>query len=429
MLLGFGKRMDDLFVDVVRSELEVKQRNQQLIENRAEIEAALANAVKANKSKSQFLAAASHDLSQPLHAMSIFIGNLKQSVAGDEKQRDLVQKIEASSEILKQQFDGLLDMSRYDAGGVTVQKEMFDLYALCRLLVQNEEIIGQQDDTEVVITGESLEVHSDPVLLGRLIGNLLSNAVKYTDNGLVELKLHQADDKVLLTVSDTGCGFPDADKTRIFGDFVQLGNSARNRDKGAGLGLSIVRRISELLEIKVEVKSRPGVGSEFTLSIPDVSTVASLHTGRSVSASRYLDRSGKNDQSDCADLDGESVLVVDDDLTILDALTEYVVSRNGKILAAGSVEEALNFYQTENISFAIVDDMLGEGKSGLDLASILADEIALNRIFIVTGNIEPERVKILRSSSFEVFSKPLSTGKLDEIISQRMGKQKGQVRA
>lgn len=421
LLLGFAKRLDDMFTDVVRSQIEIRDQNKELLQNRLDLEVALEDSVSANKAKTQFLAAASHDLSQPLHAMSMFIGNLKQTVSEDEKQQDLVKKIETTSEILKQQFDGLLDMTRYDAGGVTVQKQPFDLKALCEIIVQNELMVAQQQGVELTISGEAQHVNSDPVLLGRLVGNLVSNAIKFTREGSVELRLEQSGENALLAVTDTGCGFSEADKDRIFDDFVQLDNIARNREKGTGLGLSIVRRISKLLGIDVSVESTPDIGSKFTLSIPqNDAVIASFHQQRSASAAKHLNQSDKDAVALPVDLDGLNVLVVDDDLHILEALSEFVRSRNGVVHVAPSPEKALKVCEENEIGFVIVDDMLGSDKSGLELASTLANDIALNRIIIVTGNIVPQRMELLRTSGFGIYAKPLSGNKLDEILSDRL---------
>lgn len=423
LLLGFAKRIHEMFVDLVRSDLENKQKNERLVQSRVEIEKALEDAVKANKTKSQFLAAASHDLSQPLHAMSMFIGNLKQSVEDDDSKREIVQKIETTSEILKQQFDGLLDMSRFDAGGVVVQKQPFDLYALCELLVQSEKISAEEKNVELNIIGERVNVCSDPVLLGRLVGNLIANAIKFTDDGVVELRLEESESgKVKLSVTDTGCGFSDTEKDRIFKDFVQLSNSARNRNKGAGLGLSIVRRISELLDVDITATSTVNVGSTFTLLIPqDESVVTSLHSERSANVARYLEQSACGfEVTEQLDLAGYNLLVVDDDLNILDALSAYISGRGGRAYAAADSAQAEEIFKTERIDFAIVDDMLGKGKSGFELASGLANDLAMKNIIIVTGNILPARMEILRSSGFGVYSKPLSGSCLDEIIGERL---------
>lgn len=248
------------------------------MQNYAENEAALREAVDASKTKNRFLAAASHDLSQPLHAMSLFIGKLKQSFDGDEKQQALVRGIENTADILKQQFEGMLDISRFDAGGVTVQNLSFDLYELCELLVQAERISAEENDIRLLVTGDRVEVNSDPVLLGRLVGNLISNAIKFTGPGLVNINVERLEDQVKLTVTDTGCGFSETEKDRIFNDFVQLQSSVREHHTGVGLGLSIVRRISALLDVELKVKSTPGVGSEFMLIIPHFGIdIANLH--------------------------------------------------------------------------------------------------------------------------------------------------------
>ncbi len=420
LLLGFGNRFETMFVELVKSDLEIKHKNKALTQNRLEIEAALNEAVKANKSKSQFLAAASHDLSQPLHAMSMFIGNLKQSV-DDDKQLELVSKIENSAEILKQQFDGLLDLSRYDAGGVTIQKQSFDLHALCNLLVESEKPSAAEKKLKLALHGDSLTVNTDPVLLGRLIGNLIANAIKFTDKGSVDINIFEHNGRIKLSVSDTGCGFTEKEQDRIFKDFVQLSNPARNRKMGVGLGLSIVKRISVLLGVDVSVKSATGQGAVFTLLFPEEnSVVTSMHKERSSGAVAYLEKIAADNEADVIDLTGFNILLVDDDANILDALNSYVTSRGGNALVANGYENALKFAESREIDFCIVDDMLGEGRSGLDLARHLSNDIALNRVIIVTGNILQKRIEVLRSSGFGFYSKPLSVTRLDEIIGERL---------
>lgn len=420
LLLGFGNRFEQMFVELVKSDLEIKYKNKALTQNRFEIEAALSEAVKANKSKSQFLAAASHDLSQPLHAMSMFIGNLKQSVES-EKQQDLVSKIENTAEILQQQFDGLLDLSRYDAGGVTVQKQSFDLHALCNLLVESEMPLAAEKNLQLVLRGESVTVNTDPVLLGRLIGNLIANAIKFTEAGTVEVEVFEQDGNVQLRVADTGCGFTENEQERIFKDFVQLSNPARNRKKGVGLGLSIVKRISALLDVDVSVKSVVGQGAEFTLKFPeDNRVVTSMHTERSSSAVAYLESIAEDIKAESIDLTGFNILLVDDDPNILDGLKSYINSRDGNALVATGYKEALKFAESGEVDFCIVDDMLCEEHSGLDLARRLSNDIAIKRVIIVTGNILPKRIEVLRSSGFGFYSKPLSVARLDEIIGERL---------
>lgn len=269
-LLGFAKRLESIFVGLVKSDLEVKSQNETLRQSRAVIEAALQEALRA-RTKNQVLTEASHDLSQPLHAMTLFINTLKNSVKDNEKQSDLVEKIESSADMLKQQFDGLVDLSRFDADAVTVDKQNFDLFALCELLLETKKPSAAEKNLELLVLGKSVMIHSDPVLLGRLIGNLISNAIKFSDNGLVEIVLSEINGRSLLSVTDSGCGFTEIEKDRIFNDFVQLDNATGasfNGAGGAGLGLSIVRRIAILLDLEVSVKSDAKVGSIFTVMFP-----------------------------------------------------------------------------------------------------------------------------------------------------------------
>lgn len=430
LLMGFAKRFESMFIELVKSDLTLKAQNETLKQNRIEIEKALTEAVNANRTRSQFIASASHDLSQPLHAMSMFIDNLKQTVEDNNTQKDLVAKIELSAERLKQQFDGLLDLTRYDAGGVAVHNQTFDLNDLVSLLVETEKPYAVSKKLKLHVRGEPFAIHSDPVLLGRLIGNLLANAIKFTESGHVEITVGKQDGRALLVVSDTGCGFNDAEKERIFSDFVQLGNSARSSDKGAGLGLSIVRRIAYLLNIEVTVKSQPGIGSEFALLFPlQEPAVSGVHhypeklEHQDISLSDSVITAGTAEySSDLFEVDimGANVLVVDDDPDILDALRVYVESRGGCALLARDVSQALLHFKQNEVSFAVVDDMLEDGPTGLDLARSLSADLAVKFIIIVTGNINQKRLEVLRSSGFGVFSKPLSVSKLDEIISQRL---------
>ena len=278
LLMACAGRTQELIVGLVSSDIEIINQSKMFLQSHSENEAALREAIDANKTKNRFLTAASHDLSQPLHALSLFIGNLKQNLEGDEKQRALVRGIENTAEILKQQFDGVLDIARFDADAVTVDRKRFDLYELCEHLLQAEKITVEEKNIHVYVTGDRAKVDSDPVLLGRLISNLISNAIKYTAQGTVKINLEQLENKVVLRVTDTGCGFSVTERDRIFNDFVQLNHSVDQREKGVGLGLSVVRRIAALLNVELQVNSIPGVGSEFVLIIPHGDLlIASLH--------------------------------------------------------------------------------------------------------------------------------------------------------
>jgi len=319
-----------------------------------------------------------------------------------------------------------------------VQEESFDLRALCELLVQGERQSAAEKNIELLITGNPVNVISDPVLLGRLVGNLLANAIKFTDQGSVEIALLEMESQVMLSVSDTGCGFSDVEKDRIFTDFVQLDNSARNRSKGAGLGLSIVQRISALLNVELEVDSTPGFGSVFTLVIPMVKQGVGMASQNAITDGENSTPATNLNQENAAiacedykqlqtreepipvDLSGLNILIVDDDANILEALSEYVRGRGGVAFAASTPEAALRYCESEIVNFAIVDDMLGKGETGLELALVISHDIAIKHVIIVTGNIMPDRMQILRSSVFGIFSKPLYGSELDEILSDRL---------
>ncbi len=278
LLMVCAKRTQELIIGMVSSDIEVVNQSKIFLQSQSENEAALREAIDANKAKNRFLAAASHDLRQPLHALSLFVGNLKESLEGDEKQSALVRGIEDTADMLKQQFDGVVDIARFDADAVTVDRKHFDLYELCELLLEAERISAEEKNINICVTGDRAKVDSDPVLLGRLISNLISNAIKYTTQGTVKISLEQSENQVVLRVTDSGCGFPVTERERIFSDFVQLNHSGNHRGKGVGLGLAVVRRIATLLKVELQVNSIPGVGSEFVLLIPHGDLlIASLH--------------------------------------------------------------------------------------------------------------------------------------------------------
>ena len=196
--------------------------------------------------KSQFLASASHDLRQPLHALSLLTGVMNE-VAQDPYLREVAQQMDRSVQSLDRLFGALLDLSKLDAGAVTVEPEDFDLADMLDRLSVEHRANAREKGLAFHLDCEPMWIHADPILLERITRNLLENAIRFTGAGSITVRAQSTGRDVLLTVSDTGVGVPQAEQERIFEEFFQLHNAGRDRSHGLGLGLSIVRRLVDML--------------------------------------------------------------------------------------------------------------------------------------------------------------------------------------
>ena len=231
------------------------------------LEAAKSEAERANVGKSRFLAAASHDLRQPLQTISLLQGMLEKRVH-DEATRRLVHRLDETVRTMSSLLDKLLDINQLEAG--IVRPAIVD-FPINRLLEEMRTEFTYHTETNGLgwrVVPSGLTVRSDPRLLEQIIRNLLSNAVKYTAGGRLLLGCRRRADMLRIEVWDTGAGIPELELQAIFEEFHQLDNPARERSKGLGLGLAIVQRLSDLLGHKIDVRSRLGTGSVFSIEVP-----------------------------------------------------------------------------------------------------------------------------------------------------------------
>nr|MBL8409895.1 hypothetical protein [Dechloromonas sp.] len=228
-------------------------------------------AERANTAKSRFLAAASHDLRQPLHALSLFAADLKRQVQSGT-QHDLprlAEQISTSTTVLSELLDSLLDISRLDVAGIKPDIRSFPLNPMFERL--NNFFRRAAVDRNLTLRFRPTEfwLSSDPVMIERMIANLVSNALRYTPTGgRILIAARAQDDEVRIEVRDSGVGIAPEHQAAIFAEFYQVGNPAREQNKGLGLGLSIIDRLARVLDIKVSLKSRPGEGTTFSLLVP-----------------------------------------------------------------------------------------------------------------------------------------------------------------
>lgn len=285
-------------------------------------------AERAHESRSRFLAAASHDLRQPLHALGLFVESLSDAAASSTFDPELVRRIQSSARSLEDMFDSLLDISRLDVGAVEARPTRFEIEPVLRQIADELEPAARRKGLELRVESKNEYVASDPVLLARIVRNLAVNAVRYTDHGRVTLASRLSGSDVWVEVSDTGPGIPEHRRAEIFDEFTQL---EPERGEGLGLGLSIVSRLSALLEHEVVVESSTRAGSTFSVRVPLSSSLGTVSSDSEVQRS--------------ADLSGHHVLVVDDDLNILEATGRQLRSWGCRVtLARGldDIEESLS---------------------------------------------------------------------------------------
>jgi signal transduction histidine kinase len=224
-------------------------------------------AERTNLAKSRFLAAASHDLRQPLHALSLFTSELERQ-PNSLSQRRLLKHIGSAVDALNLQFKALLDISRFDLGDIVVRKETLALSPLIGRVVDVHAPDASEKFLRLRHVSSRLWTTSDPLLLERMLSNLLANAVRYTNKGGIVVGVRQRGDELSLDVADSGIGIGEEQLPLIFQEFYQVGNPERDAEKGLGLGLSIVTRMAKILGHRIEVRSRPGRGSVFSIVLP-----------------------------------------------------------------------------------------------------------------------------------------------------------------
>ncbi len=349
----FARQNMQLFAQSYAMRLENQALLQELSQERQQLSTARDLAVEADLTKSRFLAAASHDLRQPLQSLLLNSGALSRMPL-DGESRAIVSDIIEGIEHLRQMLDALLDVSQLDAGAVAPRLQAVALAelleAVCARFRPTAAAKGLQLSHECA---SGLAVTSDAQMLRRILANLIDNAIKYTLSGSVTLAA-QADPQrpgfVRLTVADTGVGIDPGDRDRVFEDLVQLHNPQRDRAAGMGLGLGIVRRLAQVLGIEYEVDSRQGEGTRFVLQLPaaggDAPVVASHSHGHPGLVARR-------------------VLVLDDNAQLRESYANALGSLGCKVVGAATVQQALDALANLDPEVALVDFRLAEPCDGL----------------------------------------------------------------
>lgn len=398
-----------------RRAIALRFENLELIERlRVETEHAQAahrDAEEANLAKSKFLAAASHDLRQPIHAQGLFLEVLARTPLTVPQQSALA-NARATWQASAEMLDTLLDFSRLEAGVVQPQNQVF---ALQPLLNRIENELAPQADVKGIVY-RSRETHTwvdaDPALVALILRNLVSNAIRYTERGGVLVGCRIRRDKVLVEVWDTGVGIDPSAYQEIFREFHQLGNVERDRRKGLGLGLAIAQGLARALGQQVTVDSVPGRGSVFRLSLPLARVGAAAgQGGRELPA--HAGPSGP--RHPFADV---RVLVIDDDETVRAGMQQLLQSWGCSCDVADSIEEALDHARRRRPDMAIIDYRLREQRTGAGAAASLRAEFGHGLpMLLITGDTAPQRLREAMASGVPLLHKPVMPGELRRAMS------------
>ena len=383
---------------------------------RALAEAARLEADIANRAKTQFFAAASHDLRQPLHAMGLFAEALRQRTREPEVAH-LVNSVNESVDALEGLFSELFDIARIDSGGVEVRPDHFEMDEVLRKVRLHFEPTAFEKGLALRWRGGRHVVHADPILVERIVRNLLSNAIRYTEDGSVLVSCRRRAGRVLLQVWDTGVGIDAANRDRVFEEFFQLPTATQRSDeqrKGLGLGLSIVVRLARLMDAPLSLRSVPARGSVFTLSLP-------IGQAPRTAPSR-LAREGPVDIT----LAGRLVVIVEDEPAVREGLTVLLTGWGATLAAFGSVADVERWAAAKDETsiqpaLALVDYRLEQGRTGVDAVVALRQRFgAALPVILITGSTTQGHEAEAQAHDFHLLIKPVLPNKLRAMISFKL---------
>jgi signal transduction histidine kinase/CheY-like chemotaxis protein len=388
---------------------EALQRHQAELEQRiaqatADLAAKKESAERANVAKTRFFAAASHDLRQPMHALSLFVAALKARPLPADAQA-LADQIDASTGAMELMFNALLDISKLDAGVIEAQIQHFPIQPIFDRLAAQFGPVADEKGLRFSIRPSPLYLNSDPLLIERILINLVSNAVRYTEHGGIVVGCRPRGEFVRLAVSDTGSGVPPEQQENIFQEFVQLDNPARDRNKGLGLGLAIVARLARLLGHEVRLDSRPDRGSSFCVAVPR--GIAALVRP----AAPPLPPPGVLP-------DDALVVLIDDESAILDGMRALFA--NWRIGLVASFDHASAVAELDALGRApdvIVSDYRLPGDDGVAvIARLRARYGKAIPAVVVSGDTAPETIQAISAAGLTVLHKPLRPAKLRALM-------------
>ena len=401
VVLGISKSFSQTFEDSVRLRFRNERLYQELANERDQ-------SVAANIAKSKFIAVASHDLRQPMHAVNVYL-DIVNADNFPEHDKLLLTKIKSSVTSLNSMFDSLLNISKLDAHVTPVNNRTFGLQELANTLRDLYETRAKNKGLTFKISFLDLNVCGDKLLLQQIIGNLISNAIQYTETGSVAVKLITQNDRLAVEVVDTGCGVDDSEKQHIFGEFYRA-DRTRSLHDGLGLGLSIVQRLCSLIGADVYLLSKLGEGSKFVVTTPYVASSSdeSFEVAEASLKPLYSHRI----------LQGKYIGVIEDNPIIIDAYRQTLASEGAYVYVLSESEPELDA-QLESINR--IDCILSDYRLSQSTGDVLIQKIreSYNKeipAIIVTADTSPSHFNLFAKLNVQVLHKPISFQEVAQAI-------------
>ena len=410
LCMGVANRLNRVLVRSLRLRLENEALTEQFQILVDQLTVRSEEAERANQAKTRFLAAASHDLRQPMHAIGLFVGTLRAKIHYPEV-RQIVDKIQASVIAMEALFFDLLDISRLDAGTVVANARSFCISELLDRVAGEFGPQARDKGLSLAVVRCRIRVKSDPVLLNRIVNNLISNAIRYTRDGRVLLGCRRTAAGLRIEIHDTGIGIAPEHLDDIFQEFYQLQNLERDRSKGLGLGLSIVQRHARLLNHPIAVKSTPGKGSCFAVSLP-------YGDGQSEPAGQ-----ARESHATPKELIGAFIVVIDDEADVRAGMQSLLGEWQCSVVTASGGDDAVQqLKRHERTPDLIISDyQLLDGESGLD--AIHAVQQWLQQTIpavLITGDVSPDRLRDATRDGVPLIYKPVEPAKLQASLADAL---------
>lgn len=412
--VAMGRAFHSMFGEMVGLRVQTQQLAQRLRTEMAAAESAQHQAELANRAKTQFFAAASHDLRQPLHALGLFADALRQRCKDDEVAH-LVHSINSSVDALEGLFSELLDITKIDTGGIDIQPEHIPLSALFERLRLTFEPTAFEKGLSLRFHGARHHAYADPLVVERILRNLISNAIRYTEDGGVLVSCRPRGDQLCVQVWDSGIGILPKEQERIFEEFYQTQSKRPlepHHRKGLGLGLAIVKRLAKLMDAPLSLRSRPGHGTVFTLMLPIGKAVRPA-----VSDTPPRPRPPLT-------LDRRHIVVVEDEPAVAEGL-EILLKAWGATVSAFDTLDAVAAWSrdtTQHPDLLIADYRLPEQHTGIEVIRLMRARFGPELpVIMVTGSTMTGHEQEARSEDFHLLLKPVIPTRLRALIAFKLG--------
>ena len=399
VVLGISKSFSQTFEDSVRLRFRNESLYQELANERDQ-------SIAANVAKSKFIAIASHDLRQPMHAVNVYL-DIVNANNFPEQEKLLLTKIKSSVTSLNSMFDSLLNISKLDAHVTPINNRVFALHDFANTLRDLYETRAKNKGLIFKVSSLDLNVCGDKLLLQQIVGNLISNAIQYTETGTVEIKFITQNDRLTVEVVDTGCGVDDSEQQHIFGEFYRA-DRTRSLHDGLGLGLSIVQRLCSLIGADMYLLSTLGEGSKFVVTTPYFASSSdeSFEVAEASSAPLNTHRI----------LQGKYIGVIEDNPIIIDAYRQTLASEGAYVYVLSEFELDAQLESINRIDCILSDYRLSQSTGDVLIQKIRENYNEEIPAVIVTADTSPSHFNLFAKLNVQVLHKPVSFQEVAQAI-------------